>query len=82
MKGVYRKFNLNGYVRVKLNQHGKQLYSDYWSPYAWLKEPEIDDEGYTQFQMWQLMNIFGTHLYNGCKTPFETTILIPMDELE
>ncbi len=32
--------------------------------------------------MWELMNLFGNDLYNGCQIPFETTMLIDDEYLE
>ena len=33
--------------------------------------PEVDEEGFTKFQLWELMSIYGPHLRMGCNVPFE-----------
>ena len=79
MKRLY--YNINSNVWVKLTDHGKEIYKKFWEEA--LKGSAIeqstpvlktDDRGWTEFQMWDLMCIFGCHLYNGCKTPFETNV--------
>ena len=79
------KTNLNLYVKVKLNDYGKKIHYDYWKdicrdthiPY----KLEIDEEGYSSFQIYDFMNIFGEHAYMGAK-PFLGTndILIERSE--
>ena len=75
------KFNVNQNVLVKLTEEGETILKNYFGELRdrlGLPEYEIfyDENGYVQFQMWNLMQIFGDHLHNGCKVPFETTILI------
>ena len=82
----YRDFNINDYVKVKLTEKGKYIYYHRFDDineenlkggYKTIINPielEYDDEGYTEFQLWHLMEIFGKHLFNGCNIPFETTI--------
>ena len=38
---------------------------DNYTPY------ETDDNGYTEFQLWQFMNFFGEYLYNGATQVIE-----------
>ena len=45
-------------------------------------ELKYDDEGYSEFQMWHLMSIFGSYLFNGCDIPFETTIKLEVNKME
>lgn len=72
-------FNLNDHVLVRLTEHGRKLHRDDYdkskSPYPY-KEPEEDEQGWSKWQLWELMRAFGPHLYNGCELPFETTIEI------
>lgn len=81
----YQDFNINDYVKVKLTEKGKYIYYHHFDDMNALIlktggkplnpiELEYDDEGYTKFQMWHLMEIFGKHLFNGYDVPFETTI--------
>lgn len=81
----YQNFNINDCVKVKLTEKGKYIYYHQFDDMNVdiLKrggkplnpiELKYDDEGYVEFQMWHLMEIFGKHLFNGCDIPFETTI--------
>ena len=81
----YLDFNINNYVKVKLTEKGKYIYYHQFDDMNEdiLKmggkplnpiELKYDDDGYTEFQMWHFMEIFGKHLYNGCNIPFYTTI--------
>lgn len=81
----FKTFNLNDEVRVKLNQRGIDILrtghdamNDLWrgklGPY---RGPKIDQNGYTSFQMWEFMRIFGNTMIMGLDTPFEMNILIP-----
>ena len=81
----YQYFNINDYVKVRLTDRGKYLYQhrfdslnakilrDGGEPII-PAELEYDNDGYTEFQLWHLMEIFGRHLFNGCEIPFEITI--------
>ena len=71
----YQYFNINNYVKVKLTEKGKYIYYHRFDDISLSPiELEYDDEGYVEFQLWHLMQIFGEHLFNGCDIPFETTI--------
>jgi uncharacterized protein (DUF2267 family) len=59
------QFNLNDDVKVKLTDHGRDLLAKK----RLTRQP--DEAGYNRFQLWELMNIFGEHFYNGCSIPFE-----------
>ena len=64
------KINLNDRIKVKLTDYGKQIY------YRMLEDvfyqtgfksnephfPEVDADGYTTFQLWQFINIYGNHM--------------------
>lgn len=71
--------NLNEYVQVKLTEYGKRVHFDYWYdkpihirskfPY---RQPIINEQGYSKFQLWDLMSIFGPVLHLGNpNVPFE-----------
>jgi len=86
MKRCY--YNINSNVYVKLTPKGHELYKKFWEEV--FKDSETkhtapvihtDAEGWTEFQMWDLMSIFGPHLYNGCNVPFETNIRFRRDDL-
>jgi hypothetical protein len=74
------KFNINSCVWVKLTPKGRrklrdermiaeQLINSSWAP-------SREKNGYTEFQLWELMHIFGEDLFNGSELSFETEILI------
>lgn len=78
--------NLNDFVKVKLTDHGKDIF--YHSldevndmirrnggkplePHM----PKVDAEGYTSFQLWELMQLYGPHIGMGLPQPFELDIV-------
>lgn len=84
-------YNTNDKIKVKLTEHGKAILehevadtmnmlknlnfsSDYF-PY-----PE-DEDGYTEFQLWKFMRIFGAYFYNGCTQIIENNEIIFIDEV-
>ena len=66
------EFNINHNVRVRLTKRGKEIIDA-----EGISMPNEDKNGYSEWQLWYLMKIFGQYLYNGCNVPFETTIQIP-----
>lgn len=70
------KTNLNYHIKVKLNDYGKQIHYDDWkdiceetgTPY----KLEVDEEGYSMFQIHDFMNTFGKHAHIGAKPFLET----------
>ncbi len=82
MKAV---FNLNDYVYVQLNDLGREIHKDrYLKTFADSKfriayTPPVEDvNGWSKWQMHELMNTFGAHMYNGCNIPMNTTIQIEL----
>lgn len=77
------EFNLNDYVQVRLTDLGRCLHEQEHemlsthasAPY---KPPEELD-GWSRWQAWRLMELFGQHMHNGCNVPFETTIRIELN---
>lgn len=84
---VTKGFNINDYVLVKLTDVGRKIHLEYSGSFHLERygieytAPEVDGYGYSKFQLWELMHIFGNNCYNGCDLPFETTILIPGESL-
>lgn len=64
-------FNLNDTILVKLNDSGKKIYRDHWHHIIKDRDPIVDENGYTSFQMWDFMHIYGPFLMLGCTPPFE-----------
>jgi hypothetical protein len=77
------KFNINHEVRVKLTDYGRSLYKHHHNyinslvvdpiPYT---APEEDAEGWSKWQLWRLIKIFGPHMSMSSERPFETEIEI------
>lgn len=73
--------NLNDHVWVRLTDLGRELHREQHEalrkdvpklgPY---REPQEDAEGFTKWQLWQLMQHFGPAICLGCDPPFDLTI--------
>ena len=77
--------NINDTVKVKLTEGGKRLhramFDQFHAMYPQLKHeyiaPKEDAEGYSEFQLWCLMQDFGPHIRLGGMPPF-SDIVIPI----
>lgn len=71
-------FNINDQVRVKLTPVGLQFLKA--NGHDWRLTPDAsnapDERGWSTWQLWDLMQIFGPIIYHGCSLPFETSIII------
>ena len=81
-------YNINDKIKVKLTEYGNSIlekdvtdtlsmlkgfnYQDYF-PY------HTDKDGYTEFQLWDFMQIFGSHFQMGCKQIIEHNEIIFID---
>jgi hypothetical protein len=63
------KFNINNYVKVKLTPMGKEILKE-----TYFENIAEDDNGWSRWQLWELMLIFGKHLHMGLDNPFEIEI--------
>ncbi len=80
------KFNINEYVKVKLTDEGREILNK--KKQRFKREYNIDlnfhkkedEDGWSEWQMWDLMMTFGEHIHLGCKPPFETNIEIVVNE--
>jgi len=77
-------FNINEFIKVKLTPKGiavlKERHRNLQRKFPKIgpfRMPQIDADGYTEYQMWDLMNTFGESIGLGFNIPFETTIWIP-----
>ena len=92
-----KEFNINDYVNIKLTEAGiailKRRHDNILKAYAGnpevlktlgeFKTPEVDENGYTQMQMWEVMQAFGNYMYNGDPNiPFEMNIAISEEYLK
>jgi len=78
------KFNINDNVRVKLTDRGRFLlekeHYEFYEKYKLAERPytspKEDEEGWSTWQLWILMNHLGKYCTMGCEMPFETNIEI------
>ena len=76
-------FNINNYVKVKLTEagldelrrQGMEL-REFCPRLHKYKEPKVDEDGYSKFQMHDLMKRLGHLCTLGCEPPFDTDILL------
>ena len=64
------RINLNELIKVKLTDLGKEIY---YHQYDWINQitgkeicepqfPKEDENGYTEFQLWRFMELYGKHI--------------------
>lgn len=84
-----KTFNINNSVGVKLTDEGLKILEhqhnellqrmppDVAERMGSFIPPEVDEDGYSQFQLCELMHYFGNYIYSGnLSIPFETEIKI------
>lgn len=78
-----KEFNINDYVKVKLTKEGETIYTCHYRDIGIepIKVPK-DLDGFTNFQLWNLLQIFGQHIGMCTVLPFETTIQIDEKDLK
>ena len=62
------KFNINHDVLIKLTSYGRKILLDKNEKYI------EDNDGWSKWQLWDLMNIFGPYMKMGCNNPFDLSI--------
>ena len=88
----YKTFNINECIKVKLSQKGKLIYLEHQIEIQKrfnrdgikIDVPlsiEVDSEGFSSFQLWKFMEIFGSHMYCGAEPVIEGPILYLPEEL-
>lgn len=83
------KFNINNNVKVKLTDFGRKVHRENhnkifefipanctYNYYNDFYKPLEDKNGWSTWQLWELMQIFGPYFFNGGEVPFETEIEI------
>ena len=82
------KINLNEYIKVKLTDLGKDIYyhrfdtlNDYYGREV-LKPrfPKEDENGYTKFQLWEFISLYGQYIGMGTPNVIEPIEIILEDE--
>lgn len=69
-----RPFNINHFVHVRLTDAGRNYCA------MDCREPKEDADGWSRWQLWDLMSVMGEQIYMGCKPPFETDIRIEFEQ--
>jgi len=77
----YLSFNINDYVWVMLTPEGKKIYQHQFDKYppeiGLIPSPlHVEKDGWIKFNFWELMEIFGSHIYFGCNVPFVDNIIL------
>lgn len=65
-----KKFNINYIIKVKLTDLGKDIFyhqhdefnKRHGSEVIKPRFPEVDEDGFTKFQLWEFMQIYGPHI--------------------
>ncbi len=82
---MYKAININSSVKIKLTDKGRKVYRNHLYDILgsiYRKNNEIeklfnideDKQGYSTWQLWKLMSIFGSHIGMGSDICFETEI--------
>ena len=85
--GETMKFNINENVMVKLTDVGREIHKkahdDFCENFPSVSDdikeyhPKKEDiQGWSEWQLWSLMEMFGSHIGLGVEPPFNTTIII------
>jgi len=66
------KINLNETIKVKLTPYGQDIYYHHMDNYDDFPNlhrdfKETDENGYSSFQLWDFMNIYGKYFFMGCR---------------
>lgn len=77
-------FNINDEVAVRLTAHGREVHRRNYlnlelSPSEY-RPPIEDAEGWSHWQLWDLMQEFGPHIYMGGKNCFATDIRVKAND--
>lgn len=74
---AYRPFNLNYNVKIKITEAGHKHLEKYFGKYGMVyRKQKVDEYGFTEMQLWDVMQMFGEAIYLGCNPPFETTMYL------
>jgi predicted nucleic-acid-binding Zn-ribbon protein len=69
-RAIDMRLNLNDEIKVKLTEHGKDIYyhqydrlnTAFGREICKPKYPEVDENGYTTFQLWCFMELYGVNI--------------------
>ena len=74
--------NVNDTVKVKLTPYGHYAHQKEFEslrstcPSLSYIHPKVDADGYSRFQIWELMNCFGPYMVVGSKPLFENNNIL------
>ena len=76
---VYVKLTKVGHTHLQRRHKNKVLEYGYEPGHSsWnYTPPETDEDGYTRYHLWDLMETFGECMVHGVNPPFEPDILVP-----
>ena len=83
-----KKLNINDIIKVKLTDLGKDIFyhqydelnKRYGREVIKPRFPGVDEDGFTKIQLWHFMNIYGPHIWNGCKPFIENNAIYICEE--
>lgn len=75
-------FNINDNIWVKLTDEGRAIHKQHYEEIIasfprmnlTYEPPKEDENGWSCFQAWDLIHIFGPHIYIGRTPPFSTEV--------
>ena len=57
------KFNINNYIYFKPKETANQIYREYFEKYGvpeeYIRELELDENGFAKMQFWEFVSVFG-----------------------
>ena len=72
-----KKINYNCTIKVKLSEQGKTIYRNFYHD-----DPITDENGFSKFQLWWFMYIFGKHMVAGSAITDDGYIHMSDNDLE
>jgi hypothetical protein len=80
---MFKTFNVNSDVKVRLTDKGREFFysNKYYTGTRYQRKLVEDEQGYSTWQLWVLMEEFGPHIsmFTNC---FETNILLNDEDLD
>lgn len=81
------KFNINHSVKVKVTEYGYEVWLAHENKFVQFSgtiksvtieelKAKQDEDGYTKFQLWDMMSIFGPKMTMGFENPIDTNIIL------
>lgn len=72
--------NTNSEFAATLTEEGARVYNTYYLQYPdHARPPEVEAGSTVRQELWQLMRIFGAHMYNGGPNMFDKNVITPTE---